>query len=472
VNNSNGCTDTITKTVERFPCIKAVFTHDTLLCARYPIEFSDSSLPVNIINQWHWTFGDGFDTIYTHHVAVIHHTFASPGIYPVKLVIHAIVPGSGRAFNDSITKTLVIHPTPLPGFLNPATCWHQTTQFRDTSNTFGSSTVSWKWIFGESYIGSSDSSTLINPTHKYDSAGTYNVRMVVMNRFGCKDSLIKPTTVYNIPSAIFNHSIACSGKPTYFTDSSQMADTAHIINWVWNFGEVSSDKDTSHLKDPLHQYKTDGEYVVRLIVKDQHGCYDTVDSTVIVHITPVSSFIYSDNINNMTGKLQFTNKSSGADSYFWNFGNGQTSTDVNPVVTYSNDGTFLIMLISSNQFNCFDTTYYTYEFIFKGLYIPNAFSPTSLGTGANLFTPVGVNLKQFQIEVFDGWGHMLWSSVALDAQGKPTESWDGKDSNGVLYPSGTYMWKAKATFIDNTIWEGSDIGKGSAKTIGTVTLIR
>jgi flagellar hook assembly protein FlgD len=85
---------------------------------------------------------------------------------------------------------------------------------------------------------------------------------------------------------------------------------------------------------------------------------------------------------------------------------------------------------------------------------------------------VGVNLKQFQIEVFDGWGHMLWSSVALDAQGRPTESWDGKDSNGVLYPSGTYMWKAKATFIDNTIWEGSDIGKGSAKTIGTVTLIR
>jgi PKD repeat protein len=473
VTNSFGCFDTVTKSAELFPCILAQFNHnDTLMCARYNIAFSDSSLPVNIINQWHWTFGDGFDTIYSQHVAVIHHTFAQAGTYDVKLIIHAIVPGSGRAFTDSAKQMIVIHPTPLPGFLNPATCWHQTTQFRDTSNTFGSSTVSWKWIFGESYTGSKDSSTLINPTHKYDSAGTYDVRLVVMNRFGCKDSLIKPTTVYNIPTAIFNHSIACSGKPTYFTDSSQMADTAHIINWVWNFGEVSSDKDTSHLKDPLHQYKTDGDYVVRLIVKDQHGCYDTVDSTVIVHITPVSSFIYSDNINNMTGKLQFTNKSSGADTYFWNFGNGQTSTDANPVVTYSNDGTFLIMLISSNQFNCSDTTYYTYEFIFKGLYIPNAFSPTSLGTGANLFTPVGVNLKQFQIEVFDGWGHMLWSSVALDAQGRPTESWDGKDSNGVLYPSGTYMWKAKATFIDNTIWEGSDIGKGSAKTIGTVTLIR
>ncbi len=39
-------------------------------------------------------------------------------------------------------------------------------------------------------------------------------------------------------------------------------------------------------------------------------------------------------------------------------------------------------------------------------------------------------------------------------------------------PSGTYMWRAKATFIDNTEWEGSDIGKGSFKTMGAVTLIR
>jgi PKD repeat protein len=473
VVNSFGCFDTLTKSAELYPCIFASYTNsDTLLCARYNIAFADSSLPVNIINQWHWIFGDGLDTIYTHHTAVIHHTFASAGTYNVRLIIHATVPASGRTFVDSILHAIVIHPTPLAYFSNPSVCREQVTLFRDTSNIFGTSNVTWKWIFGESYAGSKDTSALKNPAFKYDSAGTYNVRMVVMNRFGCKDSITKPTRVFQIPTAIFNHSVACSGNPTYFKDSSLIADTANIINWLWNFGEASSNKDTSHVKDPVHQYKNEGNYVVSMIIRDQHGCYDTVDSTITVNVTPVSSFIYSDNLNNMTGKLQFTNKSTGANTYLWDFGNGQTSTEENPIVTYANDGSFLIMLIASNQYNCTDTTFYTYEFIFKGLYIPNAFSPTSLGTGANLFTPVGVNLKEFQIEVFDSWGHELWTSDALDAQGRPTESWDGKDSNGVLMPSGTYMWKAKATFIDNSEWQGSDIGKGSYKTMGTVTLIR
>jgi PKD repeat protein len=477
VTNTFGCFDTIQKSAELFPCILASFSHsDTLLCARYNIAFADSSLPVSIINQWHWIFGDGLDTTYTHHAPVIHHTYASAGVFGVRLIIHATIPASGRSFLDSTLQSIVVHATPLAYFSNVSVCRKEVTTFHDTSNVFGTPIRSWKWVFGESYSGSSDSSILKNPTHKYDSAGTYNVKMVVMNGFGCKDSIIKPTTVFQIPTAIFDHTNACSGKPTYFADSSQMADTARIINWVWNFGEATSQKDTSHLKDPIHQYKTDGEYIVTMIIKDQHGCYDTVDSTVTVHVTPVSSFIFTENIDNMTGKLQFTNESMPLPldslSYYWDFGNGQTSTDENPIVTYANDGSYLVMLISSNKYDCSDTTYYTYEFIFKGLYIPNAFSPTSIGTGANLFTPVGVNLKQFQIQVFDAWGQLLWQSVALDPQGRPTESWDGKNSNGVLMPSGTYLWKAKATFIDNTEWTGSNIGKGSGKTIGTVTLIR
>jgi hypothetical protein len=297
--------------------------------------------------------------------------------------------------------------------------------------------------------------------------------MIVMNGFGCKDSLSKPTQVFEIPTARFDHSLACSGNPTYFTDQSLIADTANIINWYWNFGEISSSKDTSMLQDPVHQYKKDGDYLVRLIIRDQNGCFDTVDSTVTVRVTPVSSFTFTENVSNMTGKLQFKNQSYGASSYFWDFGNGQTSTDENPIVTYSSDkDTLLIMLISNNQWECSDTTYYKYKFLFKGLYIPNAFAPTSLSPLASTFYPVGINLKKFKIEVFDSWGHLMWSSTLLDGDGRPLESWLGRDSSGNPLPSGTDMWKATATFLDNTEWEGSDIGKGEFKTFGTVTLIR
>ncbi len=188
---------------------------------------------------------------------------ANGGVYHVKLLIHATVPASGRVFNDSTTQSLVIHPTPFAYFSNSSVCRMQVTHFLDTSNVFGAPTATWKWTFGEFYSGSKDSSILKNPTHKYDSAGTYNVKMVVMNSFGCKDSIIKPTTVFQVPTAIFNHSIACSGKPTFFTDSSLMADTAHIVNWLWNFGEILGETDTSHLKI-LHQYKKAGNYVVSI----------------------------------------------------------------------------------------------------------------------------------------------------------------------------------------------------------------
>ena len=130
------------------------------------------------------------------------------------------------------------------------------------------------------------------------------------------------------------------------------------------------------------------------------------------------------------------------------------------------------MLISANYFGCADTSYYKYEILFKGLYVPNAFAPTTDIQGVNKFKPVGVNLKQYKIEVFDSWGHLLWGSSVLDGDGRPVEGWDGRKSNGDLYQQGTYVWKISAMFIDGTIWEGSDIGKGEYKSIGTVTLIR
>ena len=69
------------------------------------------------------------------------------------------------------------------------------------------------------------------------------------------------------------------------------------------------------------------------------------------------------------------------------------------------------------------------------------------------------------------WGHLLWESSKIDSEGRPLEGWDGT-YNGTLMPQGTYMWKASAVFIDDTIWQGSDIGTGEYKTVGTVSLIR
>ena len=55
------------------------------------------------------------------------------------------------------------------------------------------------------------------------------------------------------------------------------------------------------------------------------------------------------------------NQSAGANAYSWDFGNGETSTQENPQVTYQQDGTYIIRLVASNEDNCTDTAYYRYE---------------------------------------------------------------------------------------------------------------
>jgi large repetitive protein len=166
------------------------------------------------------------------------------------------------------------------------------------------------------------------------------------------------------------------------------------------------------------------------------------------------------------------NVSTGAESYQWEFGNGKYSSEENPVALFTEDGTYTIKLISLNQFDCSDTTYYQYELLFKGLYVPNAFSPSGASLGERLFQPKGINLIQYHISVFDIWGHLMWESTELDEHGSPKEGWDGTHK-GTLMPQGNYMWKISAVFVDNSQWEGSDIGVGtSTKTMGTVTLIR
>jgi PKD repeat protein len=387
MTSNHGCVDSITRNVQRFPCISTGFTYNDTLCARNKIAFTDNSLPVNLINQWTWSWDDGTpDTSYTVHNSPITHTFADSGTYHVKVKISALV--DGTTISDSATSVVKVRPTPIPFFSNVPVCLNQKSLFRDTSKTFGVGVSKWAWTFGSK---PTDTSTFKNPTHTYDTAGIYDVRLIVTNKYGCKDSLTKPNRIYGLPEAHYTNTIACVGDPTFFTDKSIVSDTT-LSRWRWIFNYPVNLRDSSNLQDPDHRYPTDSTYTVRMIVRDHYGCLDTIDSTVKVNITPLSSFTATNGYNGKQGQVKLNNLTTGADTYKWDFGNGKTSTETDPVALFTEDGTYTIKLISLNEFNCTDTTYYTYELLFKGLYVPNAFSPSGTNLGVRLFQPVGVNL--------------------------------------------------------------------------------
>ena len=470
VLNTNGCQDTISKEIFREYCIRADFAVlDTLLCQNFILNFSDSSIYSDVISQWYWDFGDGFDTTYIEHCPVITHAFILPGTFDIRLIVYSNI--GAETISDTIIKSIIVLPSPIADFSCNAVCFNEISYFNDISNTNGTELISWLWNFN--YPDSVYSSNEQNPWYQYNIADSFDVKLYITAENACYDSIIKTVAVNPLPVADFEWINACMSKSTNFTDISDGINGI-ITNWGWNFGDSLTRKDTSSFANPYYIYDSTGAYDVRLIVSNEHTCIDTSIQAVTVYPVPYSNFSFVENYNNVQGQLQFTNETQGGVDYFWLFGDGGDSEETDPQYQYDADGNYIIELISWNEYDCPDTMSFIYQFLFKGLFVPNAFSPDNPTSEVRVFQPKGVNLLQYDIKIYDSWGHLLWQSQELDATGCPSESWDGM-YNGELMPMDVYLWRIKATFVDGSVWEGKSVGNnenGALETTGTVTLIR
>jgi gliding motility-associated-like protein len=342
-----------------------------------------------------------------------------------------------------------------------------------TSTGNGPKISSYSWQFGEPLPPAKDTSSLKNPSHLYKAPGTYNVKLVAENTIGCKDSIQKQVIVFALPEANYEYSLSCAGEKTAFTDISIPA-LAPIIKWDWTFNDDGGVLGRDDIPNPEFVFPNAGKYIVNLMVSDTNGCYDTTNIPVTTWSVPVSVFSYTDNFSDIQGFLSFVNTSIDAVKYYWTFGNGDDSYIDNPTEFYENDGTYQIQLITWNEKQCTDTLNVEYTLLVKGLFIPNAFSPSNPKESVRLLKPVGINLMEYKFEVFDRWGNMLWKTDKLDLAGRPVEGWDGT-YNGKPMPEGVYTWRATGVFRDGTVWEAENLGNSDGLTkakSGTATMIR
>ncbi|MDR9399018.1 MAG: gliding motility-associated C-terminal domain-containing protein, partial [Salibacter sp.] len=138
--------------------------------------------------------------------------------------------------------------------------------------------------------------------------------------------------------------------------------------------------------------------------------------------------------------VMFENKSTLADSFSWNFGDGNTDTFKDPMHQYEEDVTHNVTLKAINQYGCFDTV--TKELTPPLVaFIPNAFTPN--GDGLNDVFELngggirsGENIQKFNIAIFDRWGTEIFFS------NDPNFKWDGIDqNNGKKVGIGVYPFK-------------------------------
>jgi PKD repeat protein len=232
-------------------------------------------------------------------------------------------------------------PTPTTGAIPLAV------QFTDIS--VGTPTA-WQWDFDND--GTVDS-TEQNPSFTYTTGGMFTVALTASNDVG-SDAVTKSDLVVAVgpPTADFS-ATPTSGPASLavqFTDTS----TGSPTSWSWDFGDGNS----STQQSPMHTYAAVGTYTVALTATNTAGSATETKSNFIEVFTPVvAGFTPSVTSGTVSFPVTFTNTSTGATSYVWDFGDGSaTVTTESPTHTYTSSGTFTATLTSTGPGGTDSTT--------------------------------------------------------------------------------------------------------------------
>ncbi len=447
---SNACgSDTITKsiTVKGNDIFAKYFTDISQGCQPLEVNFFNLSSPsADII----WDFGDG-TSAYADNVS---HIYDSSGTYKAKIYAR------GSCGIDSFTTTINVFGKPKPAFTYTPACVNAPTQFLNNT-TNGNSYI---WYFGD---GDSSISTKPNPTHIYTTTGAYVVKLIVANARPCVDSISIPIRVSTKPKAEFTVAIpkVCEQEPSVFINNSELA-----LNYVWSFGNGES----SIENQPQYVYPKSGLFNVTLTAING-DCKDSITKFAAVEIypKPIAGFTYDFLGNGFNAPVQFSNTTFNGNTFFWTFGDGDTSNLKEPGShQYDGEGPYRVTLYTVSNKGCKDTISQPLGVDYTGqVYVPNVFSP-EVGIGESaIWKPKGLAMKEYHVEVFSTYGQLLWESSALE-NGQPSEGWDGR-LKGVILPQDVYVWKIRAIFTDGKAWLGmKDSKTGKRAIMGSILLLR
>jgi PKD repeat protein len=245
------------------------------------------------------------------------------------------------------SKDAMAHYTNLTAQANfTYTPWYPTDRdtisFKDTSIAQEGIITSWSWDFGDGNY-----SILQNPTHQYSDEETYSVSLTITTVNGTNDTVGKAITVSNIPpTADYTYSPRhpMTSNVLSFIDLSFDLDGTNI-NWTWDFNDGSF----SYLQNPTHMYPNAGTYLVLLRVTDDDNDTAEVQQNITVsNATLIADFTYQPDPPTNTSIISFTDASFDSNgtitSWWWDFGDGYSSTMQNPVHSFYEEHIFNVSL--------------------------------------------------------------------------------------------------------------------------------
>lgn len=338
---NNGCADTVThrNQVRIHPPV-ALFSFTKTCTDPMQVVFKDNSIGAD---YWLWNFGDGTTSTSQNPT----HNYGKAGSYEVSLTVTNQASGCSETRTETVQ---IIHEVADFNVSNSETCRNAPVSFSAINSIPGHIGL-YTWKFGDGNFVSDSSASVI---HLYDKASAYNVTLILKDINGCLDSMTKPLAItIDGPTAVFHSAVegTCLNNMVNFVDSSYTDGRHPILQYNWNWGDGNTNNFSS---GPFnHLYTSAANYTVSLAVTDASGCSDTLKKTNAVVISKPMAAFTADTLSCTSEPINFTNSSSGPSlTYLWDFGDGNTSNQKNPVHLYPSEGIYTVSLSVNDKYGC------------------------------------------------------------------------------------------------------------------------
>jgi PKD repeat protein len=287
-------------------------------------ETSDSA-----VISWYWMFGDGQTSTRKNP----NHLYAKPGTYKVILTT---VDESGFCSNTVVKQIVVGNPS----------CHASFTYLLDTLkmqvsmiNQSEGSGLRYYWSFGDGSVDKND-----NPVHVYNYPGSYLITLTVSS--GTGDCIDRYATIIRSAGNFCNPDFAVFVDSSSNTGYFRAKNVIEGNKYYWMVGDGSTGNNPNY----VHTFKNPGYYsAVLTVFNEKAGCLESRKETFLVgrkSQDAIADFSYLANDDN---SVQFTNQSIGQElKFFWNFNDGETSEETDPLHPFVLPGYYTVCLTAIN----------------------------------------------------------------------------------------------------------------------------
>ncbi|HRP89352.1 MAG TPA: PKD domain-containing protein [Edaphocola sp.] len=445
--NSNNCNLGVVKIAFNLGSVttNAQALPSTSGCAPLTINFQDNSTNAT---SWQWNFGDGSNSS----LQAPTHTYTNAGTYQVQLIGHN--PDACKVYDTSYVTIIVTNDTINSNFNYTIldSCYDFKVSFTNVSTGIGGSPLPVAATYFWEFSNGNTSTAVQPPVQSFAGAGSYTAKLTMNMNGACNspDTLVK-TFSFN-PVMVDAGSLpalnACDQTAFNFSSNATNATA-----YSWSFGDGTG----SSSPNPSHTYLQPGIYTVTLTVSNPASCNktDMVSTTITVNPIPTADFTVMPVVAETNKPFTFTNNSTGATTYSWDFGDGTHSSDINPIHEYKKTGRFHVCLTASNQYGCSSVLCKDIDAIVQPLAaVPTGFSPNGDGNNDVLYVR-GYGIETMSLKIFNRWGELIFETINQDI------GWDG------TYKGKPQEMEAYAYVLDVVFGDGSKVRKQ-----GNVTLLR